>query len=368
MAKEVKVDLIGANGTVKGEMANQVHSTGLNVGKMRPFVHEGKSYMSVYMGGNTNNVKSYKTIPLQANAGTLRRDEWKMLDEAILDVARYRLGGVQDLIEKGLTYNLGNAMGTTVLESHSVSDAMEAELSMDGITRGQNDRHEFKFAYLPIPIIHVDYEINARTLEASRKLGNPLDTTSAESAARKVNEQLENMLFTNTTFAFGEKDSNTRNSIYSYINYPDRNLVTLSVNWDASGKTGAQIFRDVVNMKVASIAAKKYGPWMLYIPTEYDVVLDEDYDVSGESTQTIRQRILKIDGITGIKVVDTLPDDNVVLVEMQKSTIRLVRGLGIQNVEWKSEGAFMTNYKVLTIQAPQIRSDFNGACGVTHLS
>lgn len=367
MKDNVNVDLMGNVGS-QGELANHTKSNGLNVGMLRPYIgSDGNAYVTAYIGGNPKSPKSYVTKKLNTNA-TLRRDEWKVLDEAILDVSRSRLGGVQDLIDKNLTYNLGNAMGTTVLESHDVSDAMEAELSMDGLTRTKNDRPDFQHTYLPIPIIHVDYEINSRVLEASRRMGNPLDTTSAERAARKVNEKLEAMLFTNITYSFGEADSRSRNTIYSYINHPDRNTVTLSTAWDGSGKTAAQIVADVFSMKASLIAKKKYGPYMIYIPTEYDLVLDEDYDTSGKSTQTVRERIMKIEGIQGIKVIDTLPDDNVLMVEMKKDTIRLVRGLGLQNVQWKSEGQFMTNYKVLTIQVPQIRSDYDGNCGIAHLA
>jgi hypothetical protein len=284
-----------------------------------------------------------------------------------VEVSRQRLGGIDDLVSKGLTYNLGNAMGTTVLEWHDVSDAMEAVVTMDGVTRGNNDRPVFQHNYLPIPIIHVDYEINARGLAASRNLGNPLDTTTAERAARQILEKLEAMLFTDTTYSYGATDSRSRNSIYSYINHPDRNLVNLSIPWDASAITAAGILQDVKEMKQASINAYHYGPWQLYIPTAYETVLDGDYDANTPGT-TIRERIMKIAGIKGIKVSDTLPDDNVLLVQMTSDVVRLVQGMAMQNVEWNTEGGMISKFKVMTIQVPQIRSDQNGKTGIVHLS
>jgi len=257
-------------------------------------------------------------------------------------------------------------MGTTVLEWHDVSDALEAELSMDGVTRGQNDRPVFQHNYLPIPIIHADYEINARVLATSRNMGNPLDTTLAERATRKVAEKLENMLFTNITYAFGAVDSRSRNSIYSYINHPDRNTGTLTAEW-ASTATGAQILADVLAMKQASIDAKHFGPWMLYIPTAYETRLDNDYDTTTPGT-TIRERIMKIAGVKGIKVVDTLPAGTVLFIQMTSDVVRLILGLAITNVQWKTEGEFVNKYKVLTIQVPQIRSDQEGNSGVMHYS
>ncbi len=192
-------------------------------------------------------------------------------------------------------------------------------------------------------------------------MGNPLDTTLAERAARKVNEKLEQMLFTNITYAFGG------GTIYSYVNHPDVNAVTLSGQWDNSGRSGTDILEDVLNMKQSSINAYHYGPWMLYVPTTYETVLDNDYDATTPGT-TIRERILKVSGIKGIKVIDTLPTDNVLLVEMKPETVRLIRGMGIQNVEWQTEGKFITKYKVMTIQVPQIRSDQNGKCGIVKLA
>ena len=363
------VDLVGMNGG-QGPVANMLaNGNKLDIGSMQPFVDlkTGKSYVSVYRGGDPDSIKSYSVNTINTNA-TLRRDEWKKLDEALMMVKRQKLGAIEDLVSKGLTYNLGNAMGTTVLEWHDVSDAMEAQLSMDALTRGEGDRVTFQHNYLPIPIIHVDYEINARVLATSRNMGNPLDTTSAERAARKVLEKLEDMLVTNTTYDFGAVDARGRNSIYSYVNHPDRNLVAIGTNWDdIAANVGATIVTQVLSLKQASLDDYFTGPWQLYIPSNYETTLDEDYDATTPGT-TIRERILKIAGIDSIKVINKLPADNVLLVQMTSDVVRLVRGLGLQNVQWKEEGNMVTKYKVLTIQVPQIRSDMNGRSGIVHLS
>lgn len=362
---DINVDFL-ANGQARGDVAGLILSQGrLDAGKLRPFVgNDGRAYMTVYVSGDPKKPESYRNVPV-TNA-TLRRDEWKHLDEAIMPISRERLGGIQDLIDKNLTYNLGNAMGTTVLEYHDVSDSMEAELSMDGVTRSQGDRPEFGVKYMPLPIIHVDYEINARVLAASRALGNPLDTTSAEHATRRVLEKLEDMLFTSTSYTYGG------GTIYSYLNAPNRNQVTLTTAWDAltddsDGAVGEKIVAQVLTLKQASIAAKHFGPWMLYIPTDYETILDQDYDSTTPGT-TIRERIMKIAGITGIKIVDRMTADNVLLVQMTKDVVRLVRGMGIQNVEWTTEGKMVIKYKVMTIQVPQVRADQDGNSGIVHLA
>jgi hypothetical protein len=205
-------------------------------------------------------------------------------------------------------------------------------------------------------------------LAVARNAGNGIDTSEAEHATRRIMELKENMLFTDRTYSFGDKGTNGRNTIYSLTNYPDRNQVTLALAWDDSAKTPAQILADVVAMKNASIAAKHYGPWTIFIPTAYDPILDQDYSVSGASLMTTRERIMKLDGIQDIKVVDTLAADNVLMVQTTPNVVRIINGLPLQNIEWTTEGGMVHKYKVMTIQVPQIRSDYDGNNGITHLA
>jgi len=55
-------------------------------------------------------------------------------------------------------------------------------------------------------------------------------------------------------------------------------------------------------------------------------------------------------------------------VQMTSDVVRLVRGMGITNVQWQAEGNMVTRYKVMTIAVPQIRADQNDNCGVIHSS
>jgi uncharacterized linocin/CFP29 family protein len=255
-------------------------------------------------------------------------------------------------------------MGTTVLTWQTMSDAMSAVVSMDPVRRGKNDRPEFATEHTPIPVIHSDFEINERALQQSRNLGNGLDTIGAERAARKVSEKLEDMLFgASSTLTYGG------GTIYSYLSHPDINLISLGGAWDDTSNAPEAILADILAMKQALIDDRYYGPYMLYIPVGYEVLLDEDYKSTGAGmSQTIRQRILQIEKIQGIQVVDRLPADTVLMVCMQKDVVDLIDGMPIQNVQWESEGGFIHHYKVMTIQIPRIKSDYNGRSGIVKLS
>jgi uncharacterized linocin/CFP29 family protein len=255
-------------------------------------------------------------------------------------------------------------MGTTVLTWQEMSDALTATISIDPVRKGQNDRPDFKTNHIPIPVIHADYTISERVLQESRMRGNGLDVLDAERAARRVAEQLEDMLFGATSsFTYGG------GVIYTYLTHPNRNQVTLTEAWTAGTKTPEEIIADVLAMKQASINDNYYGPWMLYLPTAYETVLDNDYKTTTNAlTLTIRQRILQISGIQGITIVDRLPANNVLMVCMQKDVVDLIDGMPMQNVEWDSEGGFIHNYKVMTIQVPRIKKDYAGRSGVIHLA
>lgn len=292
---------------------------------------------------------------------TLRHEEWQAIDQTVVDICRQRMVGVQDLVSRGLTYNITNGLGTMVLAYEDMSDMSAAEITMDAATRKGNDRIVYDLKQLPLPITHKAFQISTRVLNASRRLGQPLDTTQAAIAARKVSEMIETILFTggsNLTFGGG--------TIYGYLDYPNRNTVDLSTNWDDSPSDGESILDDVRAMKQASIDGKHYGPWVLYVPTNYETVLDEDYS-SSKGTNTIRQRILDVAGISDVKVADYLTDDNVLLVEMIPETVRMIMGMQPTNVEWQTEGGMIFHFMVMAIMVPQIRADQDGNCGIVHL-
>ena len=290
----------------------------------------------------------------------LRKDEWKHYDLAVIKAAQDRLVGVADLMSRGLVLPIANGLGKTVLEYEDASDITDAEISMAGVTPGQNDRLVYDINYLPLPIVHKDFQINIRVLNSSRTTGVPADTAMAAMAAGKVADKLEEILFIGAgTYTFGG------GTIYGYLDAPNTNSVTLSENWDvaAGAKTGAEIIADVVAMKQASIDAAHYGPFMLYLPTAYETVLDKDHTTG--YPKTTRSRILEIAGIQGIKIADKLTANHVVLVQMTSDVVRMVEGLPLTTVEWETEGKMIFHFKVMTISVPQIRSNQANQSGIT---
>ncbi len=355
--------LVNANEELMGGSPGQrLLSNGMDISCLRPFIgDDGRPYVSRIKSNSAGKVE-IETRPV-TNA-TLRFVEWKQYDEAIVKEARLRLTITNDLIAKGCVYNIANGLAKTVLESETVSEFNDAEMTMDGINRGNDDRPNYEPVNVPLPIIHKGYTINARALAVSRNGNMPLDTVSAEMAARKVAEKIESIVIAGaSSYKFGGSSS----IIYGLTDYPYINTVDLAANWDASGVTGADIIDDVKSMKAALVADRFYGPYTLYVSGNYSTVLDDDYDVAGSSLMTIRQRILAMEGIQDVKVVDSMSDDTAFLVQTTPDVIRIIDGMPIAPVEWQEEGGMVFKYKVMTIKVPQIRSTQANRCGVCYL-
>jgi len=291
---------------------------------------------------------------------TLRKDEWIHLDTALVEEGTIRLRGIADLMAAGLTIPVANAMGKTMFQWEKMADMNPAEVSLSGVARTEDDRVDFSLGQIPLPITHKDFNLNLRTLSASRTQGESLDTTQARVAGRLVAEQLESMLFVGGKTFVGS-------TIYGYLNHPNRNEIDFTDNyeWTHASKTGATIMADVMAMIVAMEADRMFGPYWLYVPSGYSTILEGDFKAA--SDRSIRQRLAEIDRIQKITVVDQLTANNVVMVQATRDVVALIEGEPLQTVQWDIEGGFILKMKAFQIAVPLIRADAQGRCGVVVL-
>jgi uncharacterized linocin/CFP29 family protein len=296
---------------------------------------------------------------------TLSHEEWKYFDNVVLDEHLIRLVGVADLINAGLTKNVPNALGQTVYAYEKVTFMGEAEVTLDGRARTPNDRQEVTgLNQLPLPITHKDFNLNLRTLAASRQKGESLDTMQVRTAARVVAEMAEKMLFQGGR-TFGGL------TIPGYTTFADRNTGDFegSKDWSDSSKTGESYMKDVTTALTALAADRQFGPFVIYVPTDAGIQIENDYVITGATStpRTIRQRLEAVEQIAAIRVADQLPSTNVVFVQMTEDNVVWVQGEPAQTVQWDEAGGFELNFKVWQIAVPLIRSDAQGRSGIYHL-
>lgn len=337
------------NGKGHGDVADVLIANDFDPGVLRPYVGKtGRSFI-------TRNGKAVVTN----TPATLRKDEWIQLDTAVIKAAQPRLKFVADVRGRGLQYIIPNGMGKTVLQSQNMGDINGAVISMDGLKHSENDRPHFDIENLPLPIIHKDWGFSARELATSRNGGSPLDVSMAEMAGRKVAETVEQLALGQlATYTFGG------GTIYGLGNTPAALSKTITAPTD-SGWTPATLLEEILEMREQSKDAFHYGPWALYFSPSWDQYLDQDFS-SLYPNITLRERVAKITGISGIQSLDYMTDFDVAMIQMTSDIIRMVVGMEMVNVQWDTNGGLWKNFKTMCIIIPQFRTDQDGNTGLVY--
>jgi len=384
------------NGQAQGPVAEQLAGCRFDPGLLRPFIdHNGRNCVTVNTGRMKYDEKTGQYLPIikkrlvsevissgvnnpVLNATSLRKDEWLQIDRVILKAARERLRAWADLAGAN-TFGGFNAMAKMVLEHETMSDPGEAMVDMDGLTQGRTDAPKFQLEGLPLPITHSDFWFSQRRLAVSRNTGTPLDTTMGEAAGRRVAEMIEKTLIgIETGISYGADNygqvsdggSSTVPKIWGYTNHPDR--VTKVDLTTPLGTNPSATVADVLAMRDLLSAQKFYGPFMLYHSADWDQFMDNDYYIlqtqgAAAPSGTLRQRLQAIEGINGVRRLDFFSDTfSLLMIQMTADVARAINGMPITTVQWESVGGMQLNFKVMAIQVPQIRSDYDGNSGICH--
>lgn len=289
---------------------------------------------------------------------TLLYDEWKLFDNTVTRIARERLVIVQELMRRGLTYPIPNALGVLQLIWQTSGDLEPAEVTMTGLPEADKDALEFGLASMPIPMIHKEFQLDLRQLEVSRRGGMPLDTTMAEIASRKVMEKVEEIVFAGLNIA------PNLGQVYGLLTHPNRNTGSVTATWATA--TGAQMVGDIIAMTTTLNAKNQFGPYMIFVPTGVFMRMSEDY--KAESDKSILSRLLELPGVEGIMPTNRLTGTNILMVQLTSDVIQIIDGIQPTMVEWEERGGFELNFMIFCILLPRIRADFAAQSGIVHYS
>lgn len=310
------------------------------------------------------------------NATALRKEEWVQMDNIVLKAARQRLRAWSDLAAVS-SYGGFDGMSKMFLEHETMSDPGEAMVDLEGVSEGRNDSPLFQLQGLPLPITHVSYYFTRRKLTISRNGNTPLDTAMGEAAARRVAEKIEKTLIgVETGLTYGSAAAGSSGiaygrtpTVYGYTNFPNRITYSGVTAPTGGGWVAGDTLNQVLAMRDLAYAANFYGPFMLYHSNDWDQYMDNDYILTGGNvaTQTLRNRLRAIEGITDVRRLDFFNDTfSLLLVQMTQDVARAVNGMDINVVQWESMGGMKIHFKVMAIMVPQIRADYNGNCGIVH--
>ncbi len=354
--------------TLAGATMRRLLDNDMDIGVLRPWKDErGQTWVTRnHYNHHTGETKSVNVPTNNDTQATLGYLDWLEIDRSVTDAALPELVVAQQFINAGMVYRLPNGIGKTVHQHSRASDIGGAEISMDGRRRSENDRPVFDNVQLPIPLIHKDFSFSWREVLESRTGVTPLDTYTAKLAARKVAEQVEQLLLGSSNSLFFGKSSFTWNglTVYGMKNWPGR--ITYSLNPPtAGGWTPDVTIADILNMQKASRQAYHRGPWDYYMGLSWQPYLDSDYKPTYNAT-TLRQRIQSIGNVSNITLADYLEGYDILEVERNSLTARLVIGMDIVTIQWSSPDGMELYYKVMCCMLPQFFNDIYGNTGLVH--
>ena len=352
------IDSYLRDGVIYGSVAQQLLKYNCDPGALRPFIGEdGNHYMTVNESNNRLKPNPV-TKRLLNNAAIFFYDEWKAIDREVVDASQPLLRAWNDLAAAN-TFAIPGGWSKTVLESSMMGDITGAEINMEGIAVADQDFPLAELTGVPLPIIHKDAIIPARTLAVSRQGNMPLDTTFIRQATVKVAQEVEKMVV-----GVGIGYSYAGYNIWGYTNFPGRITVELTDPDDVSWEP--QILIDeLIEMRQALRDAGFQGPYKIYLGSRWDSRIDKDYSET-KGDNTLRDRILKLDGISGLSTLDYLQNNEIIMLEMTPRVARAIVGMPMTTMQWEEMGGLKIRIKVMTIMVPEIRQDFYEEAGIAH--
>lgn len=352
------------NGQAHGTVAGKLLRSQFDPGVLRPYVEvvngQERSFVTIANGYDPKGKPKYKAVEVANEQASLLRDEWKLIDRTVQEAAMPRLRAWQDLVESSRLV-IPQGMGKTVVESSRIKDITPAKVSMNGVAQSDNDVPEGDTVGIPLPIIHKDFKFSLRELEVSRNGSIPLDTTVAGMAARKVAEEVEKLT---VGIGAGQGYNFGGYKIYGYASFPERLTYEMS-DPEAGGYAASTLITELIAMRKSAEDVGFYGPFVLYVSSDWSAFMDNDYS-SVKGTNTVRQRVLAMEGISRIVTLDYLTGFQMLMVQLTPDVARAIIGMPLTTLQWEQKGGMEVCMKVMAIMVPQLRADFYNGTGIVH--
>lgn len=301
---------------------------------------------------------------------TLSGDEWTQLDNVVAAEAIRDMVAVQDLRAAGLTRP--ESVATSIAQYSRRSAAPGATVTMNPLADVPNFRADFTRQGVPLPFTMEGFQIDFRTLAASQaNPGGGLDVDQAADAARQVGLTLELMLVIGLNTVVRPDHLGNLNTIYGYTSHPDRVTGTAVGVWNDAANGFANAVNTVESMKTALRRQGTAGdrgfiaPYWLYVGDNNHTDLGQ---INIQTDRRAREVIEADPEIAGIRTLHQLPDGEVLLVAVDRNAVQWVEASDVQTVEWDEQGSLGSNFKVMAVGVPLVKSTHSGVSGVAHFT
>lgn len=283
----------------------------------------------------------------------------ELFDRKVVTVGLDRLAVVRTIIEAGLTVNLPNWLGIMSIYWESRGRSGRAQTTMVPKARGERQMPNLSPHNLPIPCTWDDFSLNIRVLAAAQRTGAPLETGMVADATRNVNETIEDTFINGGVTVEGMTTPGLLGS-------PFLSPFTDTQSWSSVDHSGEDIVKDIELLVAKAEANRRFGPYVLFIPTAYNLKINlEDYKAFSSDTIYTRLSTMTFgQGNLKIVVADQLPADTVVLVQLTDEIVDVIIGQQPTVISWSDGPGFERFFIVLACIVPRIKQDFNEKMGI----
>lgn len=291
----------------------------------------------------------------------------RIIDTVPVTVGLERLVVVSDILRRGLVFPLPNWLSVPEVDWEQISKVGHAIESMDPMARGENQIAARTLKRIPIFLTMDDFEFGFRLIATARRSGYQIDLSHAEQAVRRVNERLEDSAINGSSLKVNG------NSVPGLLNAPNANTYAYTGGATWTGKTGAEIIGEIVNMIDLAQADNRFGPYHLWIPTLYGNKFNEDYATNYPKTIGARVSELRTgkdangnDQFLTWSVADRLPADRTILCQMTRDVVDIIWGQSPTILSWSAHMHPLSpvNFCAIACAVLRVKDDSAGKSGI----
>jgi hypothetical protein len=293
-------------------------------------------------------------------------DEHEDRSEDVLQDVRTNLTMMESVMAAGFTTNTSLAR-TEYIKQRSSRWQNTGEISMDGRAESQPDERNKERFGVPIPIVHVDYDIPARRQQQSMNFGESIEDEQAEEAGRILRETEENLFID----GWGPTVPDSQGNNLDLYGITDSNI---AITGSASGDwSTASNIKDTIDKILNALESQtgdndrgpdpvEQGAWLWHHPNQRSDLRAADPD--GDGNMTVKTRIENDYPYLDIQSAGELDDGELVCLVKDPRFCQILTAQAPTNLSEEVDMGLATEYKTLASRIPFFQktySDIKGA-------
>lgn len=303
-----------------------------------------------------------------ANEQILDFDEFEARDGQTLGEVQTNLTMMESVMAAGYTRNTSLAR-TEYIKQRKSDWSNKGEISMDGRAESQPDEGVKERFGVPIPIVHVDYEIPARQQQQSMNFGESIDDEQAEDAGRVLRETEENLFKS----GWGPTVPDSQGNNLDLYGIQDSSV---SITGSATGDWGtADNIKDTIDAILNDLESQtadndrgpdpvEQGAWLWYHPNQRSDLRAADPD--GDGNMTVMTRLQQDYPYLDMQAAGELDDGELVCLVKDPRFCRILTAQAPTNLSKEVDMGLATEYKTLASRIPFFKTTYSDVKGAVY--